>query len=150
MSVAELLARCRALGVELGIDPGGAALVWEADAEPPTDLLADLARHKADLLDLLARPQQSAPALAWDQTEADRLLAQLREVLVRTEAAVAVRKTPAVRLAVLRLWSEVAEGYINDRERETARGWDALALLRAAVARALSLGTPPAPMRTSP
>jgi hypothetical protein len=47
-----LLARCRALGIDLMAGPGG-ALLWEADADPPADLLADLAAHKAELLDLL-------------------------------------------------------------------------------------------------
>ncbi|HKI35423.1 MAG TPA: hypothetical protein VKA46_26425 [Gemmataceae bacterium] len=49
----ELLARCRALGIELGAGSGGASLLWEADAEPPADLLADLAANKADVLALI-------------------------------------------------------------------------------------------------
>ena len=55
MTVAvELLARCRAAGVELAVGPGGASLLWEATADPPADLLADLladlAANKADVL----------------------------------------------------------------------------------------------------
>jgi hypothetical protein len=45
---AELLARCRALGVELGAV--GEALVWEADGDPPAELLAALAANKAAVL----------------------------------------------------------------------------------------------------
>jgi hypothetical protein len=49
----ELLARCRAAGVALGVGSGGASLRWEAVADPPADLLADLAAHKADILALI-------------------------------------------------------------------------------------------------
>ena len=52
----ELLARCRTLGVELGAGAGGASLLWEAGREPPADLLADLAAHKADVLALVRGP----------------------------------------------------------------------------------------------
>jgi hypothetical protein len=48
------LARCRALGIDLAAGKGGALLwEWQADADPPAGLLADLARHKARLLALL-------------------------------------------------------------------------------------------------
>jgi hypothetical protein len=52
-AVVELLARCRAMGIELGVGAGGTSLVWEADAEPPADLLADLAANKAAVLPLI-------------------------------------------------------------------------------------------------
>ena len=52
----ELLARCRAVGVELGVGSGGASLLWEADANPPAELLADLAANKADVLALIRGP----------------------------------------------------------------------------------------------
>lgn len=52
-AAAELLARCRALGVELGVGSGGASLLWEAVADPPADLLADLAKNKVAVLALL-------------------------------------------------------------------------------------------------
>jgi hypothetical protein len=52
---------------------------------------------------------------------------------------VASGRAPAVRAAALRTWLEVAEGYVSDPEREAARGWDALALLRGAVKQALTL-----------
>ncbi len=55
-AAAELLARCRGLGIELGIGAGGASLLWEADADPPADLLADLAANKADVLALIRGP----------------------------------------------------------------------------------------------
>ena len=93
--------------------------------------------HKPALLALLAAPLRPAPAFLWDQAEAERLLADLREALARIEAAVAAGKAPPVRLAVLRTWLEVAEGYVSDRERETARGWKAFDLLRRAARHAL-------------
>lgn len=52
----ELLALCRAAGVELGVGSGGASLVWEAAADPPTELLADLAANKADVLAAIRGP----------------------------------------------------------------------------------------------
>jgi hypothetical protein len=55
-SAAELVARCRALGVELRVRGGGASLLWEAETEPSAQLLADLAANKADVLALLRGP----------------------------------------------------------------------------------------------
>jgi hypothetical protein len=95
--------------------------------------------HKPALLALLAAPGGASGAFAWDQAEADRLLVRLRDVLARVEAAVAAGNAPAVRAAALRTWLDVAEGFVKDREREAARGWDALELVRAAVSRALAL-----------
>jgi hypothetical protein len=55
MTAAEqLLARCAALGVELGV--AGTALTLEAAAAPPAALLADLAANKAELLALVWGP----------------------------------------------------------------------------------------------
>jgi hypothetical protein len=61
-AAADLLARCRALAVELTAGPAG-TLTWEADADPPADLLEALTEHKGAVLDLLCPP--------WDQAEAD-------------------------------------------------------------------------------
>jgi hypothetical protein len=55
-TAAELVARCGALGIELGVSCGGAALVWEWEDDPPADLLADLTRHKAAVLALVRGP----------------------------------------------------------------------------------------------
>jgi hypothetical protein len=52
----DLLARCRALGVELGAVSGGTALSWEAAVDPPADLLAALTANKAELLALVRGP----------------------------------------------------------------------------------------------
>jgi hypothetical protein len=54
-AAAELLGRCRALGVELGVGASG-SLLWEAAADPPGDLLADLSRHKAEVLAMVRGP----------------------------------------------------------------------------------------------
>jgi hypothetical protein len=55
-AAAELLARCRALGIELGVGSGGSALVWEAETDPPADVLDGLAANKAELLVLCRGP----------------------------------------------------------------------------------------------
>ena len=47
----EVLARASGLGVMLSAN--GSRLRWKCHEAPPADLLADLARHKADLLPLL-------------------------------------------------------------------------------------------------
>jgi hypothetical protein len=53
MSAAELLARCRARGIDITLGPDG-TLLWEADADPPAEALAALAEHKAEVLAFLA------------------------------------------------------------------------------------------------
>jgi hypothetical protein len=53
----ELLARCRAAGVELGAGSGGTVL-WEADGDSPPDLLAGLAANKAALLAMIRGPSE--------------------------------------------------------------------------------------------
>ena len=55
-TAADLLGRCRALGIELGVGSGGASLLWEARADPPAGLLADLAANKAAVLALVRGP----------------------------------------------------------------------------------------------
>jgi len=107
--------------------------------------------HKPALLTLLAAPSP-ARAFAWGQAEAERLLAQLREALARVEAAVVAGEAPAARADALRTWLEVAEGFVSDREREAARGWDALELLRGAARQALraAAGEQPPPVAYTP
>jgi hypothetical protein len=56
MNAADLLARCRAAGVELGAGLGGDSLLWEADTDPPAELLAELAANKAGVLALVRGP----------------------------------------------------------------------------------------------
>jgi hypothetical protein len=132
------------------LDRQGFTLAPEGDGirvTPASRLTGELRHairaHRPALLGLLATAQVPAPAFAWDQAEADRLLADLRGRLARVEAAVAAGEAPAVRAAALRTWLEVGEGYVRDRDLEAARGWDALALLRGAVARAVILATTP-------
>jgi hypothetical protein len=52
MTPAELLDRCRSLGIDLDAGPDG-ALVWQADDDPPADLLEDLAANKTAVLNAL-------------------------------------------------------------------------------------------------
>jgi hypothetical protein len=63
LTAAELLSRCRALGIDLAAGPDG-HLCWEADAEPPAELLAALAERKGELLGLLAGPTPAGPGPA--------------------------------------------------------------------------------------
>lgn len=51
MSAAEALTQARAAGIQVGID--GEALVLEASAPPPVEVLDLLARYKADIVTLL-------------------------------------------------------------------------------------------------
>jgi hypothetical protein len=95
--------------------------------------------HKAALLALLVDPEEPAPAVTWDQAEAEGLLAELRDGLARRESTWPGRKFPPVKAAVLQIGVEACEAYVRDHDLEAARGWDALALLRAAVPRVLSL-----------
>jgi hypothetical protein len=60
-AVEALLARCRALDMELGIGSGGGVLLWEAPAYPPADVLAALERHKADILAAIRSPNGHCP-----------------------------------------------------------------------------------------
>jgi hypothetical protein len=55
MTATAILARCRAHGIDLSVDRDG-ALIWEADADPPAELLEELAKNKAELLAILADP----------------------------------------------------------------------------------------------
>jgi hypothetical protein len=121
MTAAELLSRCRALGIDVAEGPGG-ALLWEADADPPADLLVGLTVSKVDILALL----RQGPL--WDPAEADRLLAELRIDVERIKADFGNR--PPAPLAMM-LADALAIGarYIRDHDAEAARGWDALALL---------------------
>lgn len=52
LTVPVLLARCQALGIDLSIGPSG-TLDWQADADPPAELLANLAEHKAEVFQVL-------------------------------------------------------------------------------------------------
>jgi hypothetical protein len=62
-AAAGLLNRCRALGIDLVAGPGG-ALLWEADADPPAELLRDLAEHKPEVLAALGPPAEPRPGSA--------------------------------------------------------------------------------------
>src|SRR5262245_48380345 len=84
------------------------------------------------------------PPQPWDQSEADRLLDQLHRETGRLERTWPGGKFPQARVKVVQIAVEVCESYVRDHEREAARGWDALALLRDAVPWAIGLATPPA------
>jgi hypothetical protein len=64
----ELLARCRAARITLVAGPDG-CLIWEADTDPPTELLAALAALKPRVLTLLR--QQEDERFICDAIAAD-------------------------------------------------------------------------------
>jgi hypothetical protein len=85
MTATELLDDLACRGFTLAREGDGIRLT------PATRLTVDLrqaiAAHKPALLALLAGPDRPSGGFAWDQAEADRLLARLREALARVEAA---------------------------------------------------------------
>ncbi len=64
MSAVELLNRAKAEGVLLLLVDG--RLTWEADREPPADLLAHLTAHKPEIIEALSAASNPPPqAWAW-------------------------------------------------------------------------------------
>lgn len=62
MSAFELVEQAKAMGVSLVLVDGRPT--WEAEHEPPTELLADLAKHKSEVVAVL-EVMGAAPATAW-------------------------------------------------------------------------------------
>jgi hypothetical protein len=82
-------------------------------------------------VETLARAQQvSIPAVAWDEGEAHRILAQLRTDLARIEREQHRGRFHPVLARVLADGVAVAESFIANHEREAAAGWDPMQLLR--------------------
>lgn len=132
MSPAEILALASERGVSLKAGPGG-RLKWSCQGSPPADL--------KDLLDLLAVHKQDVLAAllpAWDQAEADRLLAEVRGAVGHAEAEYRAGRMPEVGKNVVVLWQQVCEGLAAHHEMEAKRGWDAMSLLKAAAGRVLA------------
>jgi hypothetical protein len=153
MTAAKLLADLALRGIRL--EAHGGRLRFHPRSAVSPDLLGELKTHKAVLLARLCQAPDAAGAVsppAWSQAEAEGLLAELHRAMIRVEWAVGAGKAPPVRLAAMRTWFAVAEGYIRDRELEAARGWDALKLLRDAVQAGLSLAErgPPPPAPSDP
>ncbi|HKI36280.1 MAG TPA: hypothetical protein VKA46_30765 [Gemmataceae bacterium] len=140
MTTTELLAELACQGFSLTPDGDGIRVT------PASRLTAELREaiktHKAELLALLEGREEPDTALAWDQAEAERLLAELRDRLARLERTWPGGKFPPVKANVLQIGVEVCEAYVRDHDLEASRGWDALALLRAAVPGFLRLARP--------
>jgi hypothetical protein len=118
MTAADILDRARAAGVELFATAG--RLRWRCRGQLPDELRQLLQANKTAVLRLLD----------WDQVEAERLLADLRATVERIARQGFGGKPPASFLALAEDAVAIAEGYIRDHDREAARGWDALDLLR--------------------
>lgn len=81
MSAAELLKHAQAKGVLLALVQG--RLTWEADHQPPADLLAELVAHKAEIIEALnGANDPPAEAMEWLAGVA-RLLQCLADYLLR-------------------------------------------------------------------
>jgi hypothetical protein len=147
MSAAEVLEQARRQGVEVFAATGG-KLGWRCRGPLPEGLRGLLAAHKDELLALLAAPVKvvnvnetpakhgnpagfvdAAAVPGWDQGEADRLLAELREAVARARQDFRA-PFPADLQAVVADGVAIAVGYVANHEAEARRGWDALQLLR--------------------
>jgi hypothetical protein len=103
--------------------------LFPGSAVPP-ELARRVKARKAELLTLLARPVVPvSPIPPWDQAEAVRLFAELR----REVSGIKRRLQIGIQSPLARLLDDavmIGVRYVGDHEREAARGWDALALLR--------------------
>ena len=124
MTAVDLLIRCRVLGIDVAANADG-TLLWEADTDPPAELLENLAVSKAAVVALLRKPTP-----LWDAVEAERLLAELRAEVILIEWEDYRGQTPAHLATLLRDALAIGARYVRDHEAEAARGWDALQLLR--------------------
>lgn len=75
----------------------------------------------------------------WDQVEAERLLAHLREELARIERQKCRGRFPPELANVVADGLGIADGCVRNHEQEAARGWDAMQLLRGIVSSLLSV-----------
>lgn len=86
MSAADAMTRARAAGIQIGID--GDALVLEAPAPPPAELLDLLARHKAAIVTLLRRANDGWSGEDWRELFEERAaIAEFDGGLPREQAA---------------------------------------------------------------
>ncbi len=64
MSAVELLEQAQALGVLLVLDDG--RLTWEADHEPPGELLEEIRTHRLEIIEALSEANDpSQPDMEW-------------------------------------------------------------------------------------
>jgi hypothetical protein len=85
MSAADALTLARAAGIRVGID--GEALVLEASAPPPAEVLDLLARHKADIVSLLRPGKDGWSGEDWREFFEERAgIAQFDGGLPRDQA----------------------------------------------------------------
>jgi hypothetical protein len=120
MTGADLLAALQDHKVELSAL--GDKLRWRC---PPGTMTEEVRRllteHKTELMALLCP--------SWNAAEADHLLVRLRAEVERVIRSFG-SNVPQDLANVLRTWLEVAEGYVQDHEKEAARGFDVMAALR--------------------
>lgn len=71
MSAVELLEQAKAEGILLVLD--GERLSWEANHQPPAELLAEIKAHRLEIIARLKVANESPEALAWLACVADLL-----------------------------------------------------------------------------
>jgi hypothetical protein len=138
MTAPELLGYARSAGLTVLADGDRLVLRGPQECE---ELARQLLGRKAEILGLLRQPKPNganptcpAPGLtAWDQAEAERLLARLRNELVRIERDYYRGKMPQVAANLAADGLSIADGYVANHDAEAARGWDAMELLRGLV-----------------
>ena len=88
-------------------------------------LKAQAKARREELLDVLR--EETVP---WDQAAAEKLLADLQAEIRRAETVEFGGKPPRLFRTLAADLVAIGEGYIQDHDREAARGWDAMAMLR--------------------
>jgi len=141
MTPAALLEAACAAGLSVSAEEDRIVVRGPRQAER---LARQLVARKGELLPIVRSgvassrpPPPPSQAPAWDHAAADRLLAAARIAIAHAADECQAGRMTVIRRNVVALWLEVSEGYVRDHEMEARRGWDAMALLRSVVGRAV-------------
>jgi len=133
VNLVQVLAAVDRHGVELSVS--GGHIRWRCSGELPAVLRDLILEHKAALLRLL-----ECRAAPWsEQAEAEALLAEHRQELVRLEHVLHRGRFPPIVATLVADGLTIAERYIRDHALEQARGYDPLELLCGIIAQNLRL-----------
>jgi hypothetical protein len=103
--------------------------------------------RKSEAVALLQEAQIASPESglagttipAWNQNEADRLLAHLSGELARIKREKYRGRFPPGMATIITDGLSIADRYVRNHEQEAARGWDVMELLRDLVSSLLSM-----------